>query len=230
VSEQELTPIEYFDNPRVRAVIKKYVTFKWVDFDGETGDNLGLSLYNELPDDPWGCEPQILMNIPKRFGLYCRVRDLCGGALRNAQRARKNARSALFRRATNPDPTNPNDQTGLKKITDKAVEAWIETDPEIMRLSMVHDKAELEYTMMCSACEAIKMYYDGLKALLYSGNHEESTFGDLPSPRAKNVRQSEASEETEARSNRMSLESTKHALQGMKKKQRVAEELAEYDL
>ena len=208
---------KYFNNAKVKKIFEKYVSFDFLEIEGETGTELGLNLMMEMPSNLNECGPEVILHLPARYAFYCRVRDLTGSALRKVQRARKNERSMLYNSAANPDETQPDRNPGLKKVTEKAIEAWIETRADVMQLNMDHDTAETNYTIMCSACEALRMYMDALKEVMRQGRFEEQ-FSELNAPRLTKAQIT--AEDIKSEKTSQILSKSKSALLARKKKER----------
>ena len=210
-----MTGSKYFDNEAVKEVLRKFTDFGFIDMEGLGPGKFATNLIDELPDNIRMCEPTTIISIPARYAVFTRLRDLQGDALRNVQRARKNERARFFNLASNPEPgTNP---AGLTKVTEKAVESWVETRPEIISLNQQYDHAETVYTMLCSACEALRMYFDALKELLRADLFEER-YASPPSKPRKRIEE-EAEDESEPRVRSAAIDKMKR---DMLKKKREA--------
>lgn len=130
-----------------------------------------VKILDEIPVDPTKVSQEMLLRLPSTYGIMLWLREGAKTQLQSLLRARKSERARLSNSCLNPvDEVRP-----ISKTTERAVDAYVESQPSVIDLNAKYDQAKSEVEYLNAVCETLKTYNFNLNTYFKSFARDEQT-------------------------------------------------------
>jgi len=164
------------NDKRTYNLIRKHISIPLVDVDPDSDAASELFLFDEMPIDMSKVTPELLLRLPSVYGLVLWLRENARADVVSLFRARKNERAVLSNNCLNPI----GDSRPISKTTERAVDAYVESQPSIVELNAKYEQAKSELEHLNAVCDAVKNYNINLNTYFRVMMSDENQAPPLP--------------------------------------------------
>lgn len=188
------------DNADVVRILRKAFKITLDDTMDKQGQPVELVVLDEIPFDPRKVSDDFLLRLPSLLGVLSFLGESCKAEVSAVANARKTTKSRLIHNCLNP----VSGHSPISKTTEKAVEAYVESQPEVVDLNMKHSAAKTELGIVQAALYAVHEYNTNLRAYFKTFREDEM----LSMPVSRKETQKETINKVQNKMRRVAIEKT----------------------